>query len=266
MEASHCTTPGSDTSPPPSVFLGGGGSLLFFSVADAEDAGLFHPRCRHSFALYSPEVWGDPNEEGKVQHSPYSDPDLPEEFTPADTGAAFSLSAGKGDTDGYSTIASKEPFDIDDEKAVESAFRKFAEDTAESAIEKAVIISPDGHKYEIDGSRINVRIDLVDSLEGAKVIHNHQGIYADSFSEADFAAFFEYNIDTLEVAYNGKRHRMTWEGKRLTINEAVEAYEDALLSLNRETRETGIHPEEDEQHSIMKYLQKHLKGLRFYEL
>jgi len=36
------------------------------SYAESEEAGLWHPQCRHSYSLYIPEVWGEPDEDGRV--------------------------------------------------------------------------------------------------------------------------------------------------------------------------------------------------------
>jgi hypothetical protein len=177
------------------------------------------------------------------------------------------LSSGEGDTDGISTISNKEPFDIRDSKAVESAFKKFVDEIADSPIEKAVVISPDGYKYDVDGVSGRVGVHLVgeDSLKGAKVIHNHPGADADSFSKDDFGSFFEYSYNTLEVAYNGKRHRMEWVGERLTKEEARKIYNEGLNSIRLIAKEHNTQIE-DEQYNIMRYLRENLKGLRFYEL
>jgi hypothetical protein len=58
---------------------------------------------------------------------------------------------------------------------------------------------------------------------------------------------------------------MEWEGKRLTGGEAWAVYKNALDSVNYEAGEKGI-PVQKEQYAVMKYLQKHLKGLKFREL
>jgi hypothetical protein len=175
---------------------------------------------------------------------------------------------GKGYTDGISLITSKEPFNIKDGKAVELAFKKFEKETRDSPIEKAIVISLDGYKYEIDGRQGVVGIHLVGDkvLKSSKVIHNHPGFDAESFSKQDFVGFFEYNIDILEVAYKGKRHRIQWEGKRLTSDDAYNIYKETCRILDDEVIEDSAHTEEKEQYSIMKYLEKHLKGLCFYEL
>jgi SPP1 gp7 family putative phage head morphogenesis protein len=196
-------------------------------------------------------------------------PEVLDDFAQEDTNVDFrELGSGKGDTDGISIITSKEPFDIEDSKVVELAFNRFAKETVESAIEKAVVISPDGHKYEIDGRSYVVGIHIAgeETLKGAKVVHNHPGVNADSFSEKnDFAGFFKYEIKTLEVVYNGKRHRMEWHGKRLTENEARDVYENALLNVNDEARKKKASVE-NEQYSVMEYLRKHRKELKFREL
>jgi hypothetical protein len=130
-----------------------------------------------------------------------------------------------------------------------------------------VVISPDGHRYDIDGSRSAVGIHLVgkESLRDAKVSHNHPtGKYgADSFSRYDFCGFFDLELDSIEVTYNGKRQRIEWVGERLDGGVAEELYENAIFAIAKETSdfETPV-----TQYSVMLYLRKTLKGLRFYEL
>jgi hypothetical protein len=234
--------------------------------------------CAHSFTLYLPgfsepgptepaseEEINKKNEEAKKQAEEYRR--LRQERHEAEREPLKGLNSGKDDTDGISVIRNKEPFDVKNDKAVEEAFRKFAEETTDSLIEKAVVISPDGYKYDVDGVSSNVGIHLVgdDALKGSKIIHNHPGADADSFSVYDFSAFFEHDLDTMEVVYNGKRHRVEWVGKRLTKTEAREAYEDGLNVIREKALKTRI-PVENEQYNIMQYLQKNLKGLIFHEL
>ena len=140
---------------------------------------------------------------------------------------------------------------------------------ANSMIEKAIVISPDGYRYDIDGTEHKVGIGLVgeNSLKGAKVIHNHTGPNADSFSKEDFAEFFNLGLDTLEVAYNEKRHRIQWdkEVERLTNDEALDIYRDAWYAIHDEVTNKGERVQA-EKYEIMLYLKKNLKGFRFYEL
>jgi hypothetical protein len=68
----------SDFSPTCPLCAPWGGAVLSISgaakgypaVSEAEEAGLFHPRCLHAFALYSDEVWGKPDADGRVRHVP----------------------------------------------------------------------------------------------------------------------------------------------------------------------------------------------------
>jgi hypothetical protein len=239
------------------------------TVADAENAGLFHPRCFHNFALYIPEL-----EKGSstLRNQGAEEAGTPGEALIEAEGAA-GLSSGKGDTDGISTVTSKESFDISDEKAVEAAFSRFAKETAGSAIEKAVVVSPDGNKYEIDGRSYMVGIDAVgaDALRGAKVIHNHPADRygpGDSFSEQDFSNFFGCGLGRLEVVYTGQHHRMEWNDKkvkRLSKDEAKDIYEKAYRQL-RNNVVVGKGNVEVSQYGVMKYLQEHQRGLIFREL
>jgi hypothetical protein len=58
---------------------------------------------------------------------------------------------------------------------------------------------------------------------------------------------------------------MEWDGERLTEDKAKEVYANALLNATEENIENPTQAQ-DEQYAVMKYLQKHLKGLRFREL
>ena len=69
------------------------------------------------------------------------------------------------------------------------------------------------------------------------------------------------------------RHRMEWVGERLTPDNAEAIYKSALDALRQEAldaQRSGKDPEfiwsGGNQHSIMRYLKRTLKELRFYEL
>jgi hypothetical protein len=197
----------------------------------------FHGRCRCTLIAVGERAAEENNASGNATAS--LDGDLQSELS------SNGLSSGKvGDTDGISHITAKEPFDISDSKAIDLVFEKFAEETVNNLIEKAVVISSDGHRYDIDGNSIRVGIHLVgeDSLKGATAIHNHPGLDADSFSRDDFGGFFKYKLDTDEVSYNRRRHRMKWVGKRLTEAEALQAYDDALDELREDASNTSDLP------------------------
>ena len=53
------------------------------TMAEAEAAGLYHPNCRHSESIYFPEIWGEPNEEGRVKHATKTGREAPLESTDA---------------------------------------------------------------------------------------------------------------------------------------------------------------------------------------
>jgi SPP1 gp7 family putative phage head morphogenesis protein len=231
------------------------------------------PNCRCIALPIIPEELGVSIEEQtlddfRIIRSAENAPEVLNDPAQQESGADFGLASGEGDTDGISVITSKEPFDIEDSKAVEGALTKFAEETVESAIEKAVVISPDGHKYEIGGRSYAVGIHIAgeEALEGATVAHNHPGIDADSFSKADFAGFFKYKLKSLEVVYNGKRHRMEWDGERLTEDKAKEVYDRAWQYLEQLAADSRVRVQDDAQYGVMSYLKENLKGLLFYEL
>ena len=185
------------------------------------------------------------------------------------TNSVAGRSAGRGATDGESTIVSKTPFNINDKEAIEAAFSKFAEEVADSDIEKAIVFSPDGYRYDIIGTANMVNIELIgkESLKGAIDIHNHTRKFPDSFSRDDFVNFFEYKTAMMEVVYNGKRHRMEWDEtiKRPTDVEAHALYNNAWYAIHEEAKEKGQRVQA-EHYEVMLYLQKTVKGLRFHEL
>ena len=228
------------------------------TLEEARAAGLFHARCLHSMSFFVSSF----SEPGP------SEPDYSEEAgKPRSFRGVGGFASGKaGDADGYSTLIAKTPLDFNDKKAIEEACRKFAEDTADSPIEKAIVFSPDGHRYDIDGTKITVGVHLAgnDALKNAVTIHNHPGFDADSFSKDDFASFFQYELSRMDVVYNGKRHRMEWVGKQLTEAEARDVYDHALRSLRTEAMKGHIEIL-DEQHEVMKHLAHILKGLIFHE-
>ena len=183
------------------------------------------------------------------------------------------LGSGAGDTDGNSVIISDEPYDINDDKVIEKAFKKFLKDTADIDIEKAMIFSPNGIKYEIDGTEMNVNIGLIgeDALKGAKVIHNHIKKYADSFSKEDFIAYFDYNLDSLEVAFRGKRHRIWWEGNKPNNFNPSRIYDSAFYEVSSEAFAEAIKGKVKKSisnYDVIKKLENTLKekGLRLDEL
>jgi SPP1 gp7 family putative phage head morphogenesis protein len=194
-------------------------------------------------------------------------PEVLDDSMQVDTDVDFGLAPDEGYSDGISIITSKEPFDIEDDEAIGKVFEKFAKEVAASSVEKALVISPDGNKYGIEGVSGKVGVHLVgkESLTGAKVIHSHPGVNADSFSREDFEKFFKYKLDVMEVAYNGKRHRMRWVGERITADDAYDLYTKAFSAIEDEALKTGKRVE-SEQHNVMKYMRKYLKGLRFSEL
>ncbi|MDR2528334.1 MAG: phage minor capsid protein [Synergistaceae bacterium] len=272
----------SDFSPTCPLCAPWGGAVLSISgatkeypaVSEAEEAGLFHPRCLHSFALYSPEVWGKPDADGRVSHGPG------EEYFEREAeweGRGSGATPGKGEigyTESNGRIVGKEPFDINDKDAVEALFKKFSEETVNSLIERSIVISPDGFRYDIEGNEIFVNPDVVEkeSLLGAIIIHNHPGPNGDSFSEFDFKGFFESGSAMEEVVYNvagqRTRHRMEWDDKkvpRLTDDEVYWAYKNAKPAIEDEARKRGENIQA-EQYEIMRYLARTLEGLRFYVL
>ena len=47
----------------------GGTTPGFRTIEEAEAAGLYHPNCRHSEVPYFPEIWGEVDDDGKVQQA-----------------------------------------------------------------------------------------------------------------------------------------------------------------------------------------------------
>ena len=260
-----------------------------YTLDDARAEGLFHPRCLHTITLFL-EGFSEPgqeepdfseeteekNKEARAAMLELMEKQLEEErekrrlrywAEKAAGSAELDMSAGVGDGDGISTITRKTKFDFNDTKAIDSVFKEFAEKAMSFDIEKAIVISRDGYRYDIDGIEIKVGTHVAGkkALKGAIVIHNHPGEKADSFSEDDFAAFFRYHYNSMEVAYNWKRHRMEWMGERFSEKEAREVYRSAFQEIRENARKTDT-PIKNEQYEIMLCIKNNIGETRFYEL
>lgn len=164
------------------------------------------------------------------------------------------------------TVAREPDIAYNDDKAVETRFKKFCEEYKDADTEHAVAITKDGGAYHFTGNSFSVDITAIgDKLQGAKVIHNHpdsKDYYGDCFSIEDFSTFFEYQLKRLEVVSGLGRYAMEYDGPFISHEEAERLYESA----NEETLDQAfqtVEPREYEQLSIMKRLNKIVYGLKF---
>lgn len=167
------------------------------------------------------------------------------------------------------TVDQETDIAYNDDKAVETRFKKFCEECKGADIENAVVITKDGETYHFTGNSFSVDITAIgDKLQGAKVIHNHpdrKDYYGDCFSIGDFHAFFEYRLKRLEVISGLGRFVMKYDGRYISSEKAKELYQSAKEKTFTEALRTGK-PIDYEQLRIMKKLNETVQGLKFWRV
>lgn len=167
------------------------------------------------------------------------------------------------------TVAQEPDIAYNDDKAVETRFKKFCEECKGADIENAVVITKDGETYHFTGNSFSVDITAIgDKLQGAKVIHNHpdsKDYYGDCFSIEDFHAFFEYRLKRLEVISGLGRFVMEYDGRYISSEKAKELYQSAKEKILTEALRTDK-PIDYEQLRIMKKLNEKVQGLKFWRV
>lgn len=178
------------------------------------------------------------------------------------------LASGKaGDRSASSVIDRVSDFDYSDKKEIAVTLQKFSEEKLESKTEHAVVLSPDGKKYEISGLQSTVDITLAgeDALKDAVVIHNHPKggeLSGDCFSRADFKSYFAYGLKELYVVNHMGTYRIKSDVS-MTAAEAVEIYDKAFDTVRRLAFEGADISLDYEQYEIMKVLGKECKDFIF---
>ena len=164
------------------------------------------------------------------------------------------------------TVAQEPDIAYNDDKAVETRFKKFCEESKDADIENAVVITKDGETYHFKGNSFSVDITAIgDKLQGAKVIHNRpdsKDYYGDCFSMEDFSTFFEYQLKRLEVVSGLGRYSMEYDGGFITKENAKMKYiesGDKVLTNAMKTSKAIQYKQLD----IMNLLNKTIQGLRF---
>ena len=101
-----------------------------------------------------------------------------------------------GDTDGYTAITDVRQINFNDKAAVVNEIEQFTKTYAYANIEHALVITPQGKVYCLQGNEIAVNPGVInrDKLMGSIVIHNHPKPNADSFSSYDFISFFDFGF------------------------------------------------------------------------
>ena len=180
------------------------------------------------------------------------------------------FSSGRaGDTDGYTTIDEVIPIDFFDNEAIQKTVFNFFNEYANSNIEHAAVISPDGNLYKLTGSKGNVNIGLVgdSALYGSITVHNHPIIKGlpsgDSFSIDDVSFLVEKKMGKAYLVTGTKQYLFEYTGN-LNKSEIVQEYKNALneaLELAWDT-DTVL---EYRQETTMRILSNKLEGFIFNE-
>lgn len=178
------------------------------------------------------------------------------------------LASGKaGDRSASSVIDRVSDFDYSDKKEIAMTLQNFSEEKLESKTEHAVVLSPNGKKYEISGLQSTVDITLAgeDALKDAVVIHNHPKdgeLSGDCFSRADFKGYFAYGLKELYVVNHMGTYRIKSDVS-MTAAEAAEVYDKAFDTVRRLAFEGADISLDYEQYEIMKVLGKECKDFIF---
>ncbi len=182
---------------------------------------------------------------------------------------AYRASGKAGDTDGYTTIDSVEPFDFNNKAAVQNVVNEFFEQYKDAQEEHAVVISPLGQLFRLTGTHGVVNTSLIgkDALIGSIGMHNHP-IFGgfecdDSFSLADVKFSIEYKTGIEYLVSGTRRNSFIYTGE-LTVSEIIEEYEKSKYNIYQAAFENDFEIgflQED----IMRDLAKRLKGFIFNE-
>ena len=165
-----------------------------------------------------------------------------------------------GDTDGYTTIQAVEEFDFADQEATKRELDAFCESYQYAPEEHALVLSPTGKLYRLDGWSASVNTDLVgeDALKGATVIHNHpttkeEGFY-DSFSQQDIISAVQSKTG-LEIVVSGKHIHAVFIDEDMSIERMNELYSTAQNRVRDRAIRTD-NPIEFEQLEILEELSR----------
>ena len=178
------------------------------------------------------------------------------------------LASGKaGDRSASSVIDRVSDFDYSDKEEIAVTLQKFSEEKLESKTEHAVVLSPNGKKYEISGLQSTVDITLAGeyALKDAVVIHNHPKggeLSGDCFSRADFKSYFAYGLKELYVVNHMGTYRIKSDVS-MTAAEAAKVYDKAFDTVRRLAFEGADISLDYEQYEIMKVLGKECKDFIF---
>ena len=144
--------------------------------------------------------------------------------------------------------------DIGNSKAIAAELKKFTEDTADSNIEKCLVITKDGRKFVVHGDRYNVNTTLLgDDMKGSINIHNHvKGESQYSFSYEDLISSIN-DGSYISMACDEKFTYSMIFDTPISSDEAYTAYSQAKLEVDEAlfTKTDNI-SQEDEQHERIK--------------
>ena len=153
-----------------------------------------------------------------------------------------------------------------DDGAIEREIETFCGKYAYAELEHALVLSPDGHAYELAGTSTNVDIGLVgkEALRGSRVIHNHPPKGKDSFSIEDFIEYFDKGILQMDVVSGDLYNKMQYKGEPVSPSKAFRLYKEAYLSVLQDAKDSDT-PVGIERLEIMRQLAKDIKGMIFSE-
>lgn len=239
-----------------------------------------HPNCRCTLVPYygdnatrrwmkNPSTF-DRKTTGDISFKEWQEKYIIKSGSPKNPKPVKGLAGGKtAYSNDHVTVAQEPDIAYNDDKAVETRFKKFCEECQGADIENAVVITKDGETYHFTGNSFSVDITAIgDKLQGAKVIHNHpdsKDYYGDCFSIGDFHAFFEYRLKRLEVISGLGRFVMEYDGRYISSEKAKELYQSAKEKIFTEALRTGK-PIDYEQLRIMKKLNETVQGLKFWRV
>ena len=234
----------------------------------------FHPWCRSTTVPYFEDDYGeraarDGNGKTYYVDSKMKYPEWKESFVDGDSKGNAQNTVKVGDTDGTSSIKSIESIDFNDNNAIMTAIDNFCSEYAYADIEHAIVISPEGKAYRIEGTSFSVNPSLVgrENLRGSIGIHNHpvlEGLdMADSFSKDDLVFAAEYKLGMQYLVSGKRRNAFSYKGD-LTGDKIGDEYKKSLGILRQQVFENNQQIEW-EQAAIMLILVGLLEGFEFYE-
>ena len=186
---------------------------------------------------------------------------------PTAGGGIMSSGGGSvGATDGHTEIIDVRQIDFNDEATVNREISQFVDAHANDNVENTLVITPVGNVYTLRGNEVTVNPGIINrnELAGSIVIHNHPGPNADSFSQYDFSAFFDFGLSREDVVFGQNMHSMRFTGAYISGDVAWGRYREAHRAIQTNAILSSS-PIRSEQTEIMRQLSNTMEGLIFHE-